>query len=1046
MNKERTEVKSRMLRNKLGTLATRLQQAADPKGANPDYQTLEKIIAQSVKILSDFYKRLSEPIHKPNEIKADTLPDPDDYNDNFQAIADDLEVVFAEFENLESLVLGNFNYIVSRLNRLNRKLKSTYSSLGDFILYADLPLKDAFYFQDSFTNLARVETNSPLLNGEQCEINQVEGIATLPVDRESQEVISVTELPVINSNSNGVNGNNQEAGAATNSDISTITDNNADTWFEYERVVAVDDGVTLVLDFTINLGDIKVINFVRINPNNFGTKTQVKIVNIDTSSNGNDFISIKDDIPIADFVVEDEENVFTLAPSTSKYAGQGLYTFTAREAKYIRFTLEQQTPYTIVTSAGLTKSRYAIGIRDVEVAALPYKTKAELISTEYLAYDDIRKVALLSNQNPDAATTSALVSIDHYVSPDNGITWHQIRPLVSGGLIAVDQTVPEVLDFNGVGENSIETTNPVYTLRYKAVMERYTEAFVDDASELAQRIQDGTELHSVPGSTPFELTLQQRPITGTIKLIDPNMGSRGKDDIRYKIAKGTGSQLRIVLSAFKPLVKDKSKVLSGGKYYIQESDPQTIYINGIAWSRGALSGASTKNYKLNFEEGTLEFGDGTNGKAVPNDSLIEMSLSEERVFPGRGEGHYATLQYPTARDQKRVALRVRHPEKTVTKVLNKGATRNLLDADIVSGSALRFSSSAAATSFVTEIDFDNWDEDSQSDGDWSVDRTNGVLYNKLRTSEQEDMTVTYTYYPSTVLTENQWSFAEGTEGSNVISISADAFQTFTASTMDVPKNAKYFNLAHMAIVKGTIEFKNSITGNVPATLSQEVEFVDGRTELLGAISTTEELSPITSVGFHSIPFRMKVIDNTSYAVTFSNTTIFSQEVVGEPSSPGEYRVRRDYGLKGSVEVYVGQTYEDPGEINYYYRDYQINRAGRYSVNYETGEVYCVERPGINVTVDYEYTDYRVKYDIARLVNADDWDHDNDTNKITIKDREIMKNLAVRQTGAEGAAKRYYQVSYQYIEEPRDNVTNLEPYFTPVLKDYALKVVTKSRLI
>jgi hypothetical protein len=41
---------------------------------------------------------------------------------------------------------------------------------------------------------------------------------------------------------------------------------------------------------TVNLGDKKVINFIRLNPNNFGTKTQVKIENIETSIDGKRFI------------------------------------------------------------------------------------------------------------------------------------------------------------------------------------------------------------------------------------------------------------------------------------------------------------------------------------------------------------------------------------------------------------------------------------------------------------------------------------------------------------------------------------------------------------------------------------------------------------------------------------------------------------------------------------------------------------------------------------------------------------------------------------
>ena len=128
MNKETSEVQSTLLRNKLSVTAMRLQQEANPGGLNTTLNTLEKVMRNSAKVLSDFYQNLSEPGFSPRNILPDTLPDPDVYNNQFQLIYDDLAIAFSEFENLESVVLGNFNYMVSRLNRLNRKLKLIFSS------------------------------------------------------------------------------------------------------------------------------------------------------------------------------------------------------------------------------------------------------------------------------------------------------------------------------------------------------------------------------------------------------------------------------------------------------------------------------------------------------------------------------------------------------------------------------------------------------------------------------------------------------------------------------------------------------------------------------------------------------------------------------------------------------------------------------------------------------------------------------------------------------------------------------------------------------
>lgn len=1041
-NKETTPIPSTLLRLKLERLLGKLQKKADPKGNRSSLDTQEMVIAEAMAHLSHFYKTLPEPIYVPVRAVIDSPPNYQEFNDNIQGISDDLTVLFGEFENLEAVILGYFNYMVSRLNLLNRKMKQTASSLADFILLSEFPTREALFFGDTFSNLSKIENNSPLLNATQCEINQVEGIITLPIRQQTQSSVETDQLPVINSSSNGVRGNNQEVGKATNSDISKILDNNADTWFEYERVVSTDDGVALVLDFTVNLGSEKIVNFVRINPNNFGTKTQVEILAIDTSTDGRSFISIKDDIPIAGFLTEDEENIFVLAPSTSKYAGQGLYTFTPRKAKYVHFTLRQSTPYNIQTSSGLTKQRYAIGIRDVEIKGLRYEAKGEVISTEFTIGDTVSKAVVLSNQSPLVGTVSNLASIKHYLSPDNGLSWHEIRPKESQGVANIEQEVPELLTFNGVEEDSIQTERPVITLRYKALLERNTDGFTNNSSELAQVIENNTELHSPPLTTPFNITLQQTPIENTLSLLDPQFGSRGKEDVKYQIAVGNGSQLSILLP-FKPLHRDFAKEETSpgsGVWNLVDRDPQDIYVNGVEWTRGALT-STNKNYRINFEEGRITFGDGTNGAAVPDGATVSMTLSEERVFPERGEGHQITLNYPVARDQKRVELYRVDPSTTKVVVLKKNANRHPLSPDIIDGS-LEISD---ATVFASIQPFVDGDVELTGTGEYSVDYTNGVLYSYDSTNALTDTTVKFKYYPRTKLTNSQWKFLD----SGSISLSDNVYKTHKASRLTIPSSKKYLNLAHLGVVRGTVSFSGSYSG----IFDTEVEYVDGRTELLGYIAATEEIDALTNVSageIRAIPFKIKVVTDTSFSVTFTNTTIFASEKgsYGAISSTGDYYVDRSAGNTGVVYVKLADDVDEPGYISYYYSDPQANLTGRYSINYQTGEVFTYTQTTAGIYVDYQYTDYRAKYDIARYIDDEDWTFDASDRKLTIKDREILKGQQIPQQsgGTSGGVKKFYQVSYQYVKENRQDINELEPYFSPILKDYSIKVITQSRLI
>lgn len=1026
---------TKLLQTKLGLLAQRLQKQASPTGSNTSLVTQEQLVSEAISLLSEYYRFLSEPNFQPINPIVDCEPSPNDFNKNFQRILDDLTVLFTEFENIETTVLGNFNYMVSRLNRLNGNLKETSSSLGDYILLSDHSTKDAIFFSDSFSNLSRIESGSPLLNNEQLEINQAEGLLTLPIDRNQQKKIIVKELPVINSNSNGVAGNNYEPGAPYNGDITKILDGNADTWFEYERVVSTDDNVPLVLDFTVNLGLEQTVNFIRVNPNNFGTRTQVEVLSIDTSLDGKKFTSIKDDIPIAGWTVQDEDNVFILSPTTSKYAGQGLYTFTPRKVKYIHFSLRQSTAYIIQTST-IDRFRYAIGIRDIHIEALPFKVKGEVVSTEYKSADEIKKVVLLSNQNPDAATSSTLASISHLVSPDNGITWYNIRPKVTAGLANISQEIPELLDFNGVSSNTIVTSSPVFGLRYKAIMERYPDAFEAGSSDLADSYDSSTELHKSPVSTPFALTLQQKPIAGTVKLIDTNFGTRGIDEQKYFLGTGTGAKISFQLP-WNPMPRKKSKTYSSGKWYLTLSDDETVYVGEEVWSKADLSsaGANDKVYSINHSTGKIIFGDGTKGKAVPSGAIIAIAFNEEQISPTGGEIHLTSLQFPTVEDKSQIELRSYEPLSFCSVVLAKGANEHKIEGQITSTFPPTFSDAAVFTSEKTFIDGST---ELTTPGWYSIDYTNNIVYSYTRTSVSVDTIINYYRNKVTVIPSDKWEF----NSSNSIIIHPDAWETFdlgadyTGDTDTVPSSVKYFNLRQLAPVKGTLSFSDT------TVFAKELDFIDGRSELFGFTKVTEEIPALTGTGaVTTFTLKAKITTDVNYPVVFSNSTVFGTSV-NPPITDGQYYVNTSTRV---VSVYLSSNVDSPGTITYYSQNSNTSLSGRYSVNYQTGEVYTYTTTA-GGTATYQYSDYRIRYPLARVIPEEDYEVDILNSKVTIKDREILQAQRIPQVTSLGTRDRFYQVSYQFMSSSRENVKEIEPFFSPILKDMSLKVITKSRLV
>lgn len=1036
-----TYTRSTLLSNKLREIVGTVQSHISPLGSS-QYQTFDEALAAVYGALNEFYQNIDEPIFVPQDATYRLDPEKDRYNKNFNAIASDLAVLFNEFENLEDVVLGGFNFMVSRTNRLKGRLKQAASRLGDFFLYSSIRANNYVFVSDSFTNLERVESRSPLLKEpDELEINQEEGIVTLPIDTSfaGQKIIPKAN-PVINANSNGVVGNNQEYAAVVNYDISKIQDYNADTWFEYERVLNVDDGTPLTLDFTINLGTTDIVNFIRINPNNFGAKTELEVLSIETSADGNKYESVNSTL-LAPDLVDPDDNTLLIAPSTSKYAGQGLYSFLPRKVRYIRIALKQSTPFAITTYSGQRKWRYAIGIRDVHIEKRKYKEKGELISKTYSFTSPVRKLVLETEQLPsvemlDQAGTLALAKLTHSVSPDNGISWHQIRPKISVGDANVVQGIPELLDFNGVAPGTITTKSPISSLRYKLHLERNTEAFTDSNSSFEQKDLDVTELHQTPTTTPFNISLQKTPIDGTVKIIDPFLGSRGLEKHRYTLRPGNSDEVRIILP-WGRIYPELSKEYNSG-WKTVETSPLNVVVDGFPWTQGRLSsaGADDTYYQVNAENGKLQLGNGVHGKAPTSSSRIEVYLDEERLYPSADAAHIAKFKYPVAPDPKEIEVYFIDQLKSKTVVLAKGAKVHRLD-PAISGTII-FSDQTVFSSMETFVD---GSVELTSPGQYSVDTENGVVYSYSATISTGDTSVSYQYTPRTKLKSTDYSFVDSGGVTNAISIVPSAWRTLAPFTPEtIPTGVKHFGVAHLAIAKGSLKFAGT---NASTVFSKEIPFIDGRMELSGATRTTEKLAALTGSGAVTISLSLQIASDTNLGVSFTNSDVFveEQDTVGAVTSPGDYYIYRTAG-NPRVVVYISAAVSDPGYISYYYTDANADLSGVYSVNYETGEIFTYTATISGLTVDYRYTDFRVRYPIARLVSSDDYEVDAKNKTVVIADREIANKHTVERASSD---RDYYRVSYKYTYTPTTNVSEYRDFFTPVVASYKLKIVPENRL-
>lgn len=1050
--------KTVLLKSRLDSLTSKLQSSI----ASGELVTQEQYIQEVSRILGELQSILTLPEFNLEDIQPETYPDPDVYNELWKYLLDTLIAVFQEFENIEALAVSNFNYTMVDADRLITKMKGVASLLGDYILYAVDTTKNAGYFGDSFNDLSKIDTYSTLLTADQCEIHQGEGIVTLPISNAKDSVIAVSTLPTINSVSNGTRGNNQESGALWRGNLIDILDNNADTWFEYENVVSRQDpsDEPLILDITLDLGEEKVVNHIRINSNNFGTKTALKIDAIDTSVDGASFVSIKDEIPIPGFVVTDEPNVFVLSPSASKYAGEGLYTFPPRKVRYIHLAFRQDEAYIITTASG-DRYRYGIGIRDIQVKGIVFSSQGEIISQPFETTDEIRKVLLRTRQVP--VLQSELGSIDFAVSPDNGVSWHPIIPdnFNDLGYLAEETSVPEVtdtvsirelVDFNGIGDESISTLTPVQDLRLRATFKRDDAAFDEPQVMVVKQIANLAEPLSIPTSAPASVTLTKRPIDKKVKIAETGFGSCGEVSGPYSVGFNayTSGQQEYRLPLF--LSRRPWQKRDGGFNWITEPFSLdswiSLKVNGELWSQatGPISGlsATDKMYSLNVSNWKLSFGDGTNGAQIPDGAKIDLIFTPDRLAV-QADG-LATLLFPTSNNQNVCELRACLAEQVGQTFLNRGT----VVIDFPDTYITDYTNLASFLDYqgYNEVSYINGQDELDDSVDWSIDTERGILYLGQPVSRIEDYPITYSYTPSRLLSNTEWEWVNDSSIESKIRIKSGSLETIQVSETLLLDDANYMvDLANLSILPGSMKFFTGGVAELDNPFLKEVQFIDGRQEFNSDIVNKTESIPALTSGLNTFVVSESMYSDLSWHVFFSNTTIFSTRkgLVSEVDAFGEYHIDR---ATKTVTVFCTASYElgQAGEITYPNENEGYQTYGLYSIDNPTGRIFTDRsiNPSWNIRCTYNYSHYEMSYPIVRTLSPNAFSFDPKTNAITFNDTEAFLGAVNTLRHPDGRARQYIAL-YSTPADKEVDITGLKDYFSPILYDYVLKILTKGNL-
>lgn len=397
------------------------------------------------------------------------------YNNFWSSVGNDLVALYKEADRIGKIVSDNHNYVTADIQALLLQLKSANARLASYELYATSsdPYKRSLV--ENFNDISQIEIGSQSVINHECAVDTVQGIVTLATkgsfDTGMVKQADIESITISAANSNGSVSDNTSL-------LKTIA--SGDFYlFQYEHTSPTMGSYRLVLDVTIKLKVPKILNHIRIVPNNYGTKTWPRILALDLSTDGMDQFSVRDTL------LTDEENdtQFVLAPYTSNYAGEGRYSFLPMKAQYIHLLIEQTSPY---FDAIRNLYRWAIGLKNIELSGREYEDESQLVSKDYIIPQGISQILLSANEFPrleyEDGDVSSGAEISHEISVDGGMNWKAINP----SYLASNGPNPEIIYVNSVdgsglteGTAHLNSTIESNSVRYRINMKKNPDLIPD---------------------------------------------------------------------------------------------------------------------------------------------------------------------------------------------------------------------------------------------------------------------------------------------------------------------------------------------------------------------------------------------------------------------------------------------------------------------------------------------------------------------------------------------------------------------------------------
>lgn len=572
-NQFNLEIKSEILERQAEYL---FEKAYEELGDTATEQEINALVAETIK---RYYVNLGRPLLVKRKAEEGHLPFVEDYNQSVDEITQDVSVIFNETEKIGNYLADYFNYAQSEKMRVQQRIRGLSGLTNDLNLIANDTSENGMYFRDSFDDSTAIEFD--MIMGKPVQVATGEGIATLgrskTVNRSKEAKMKamqgngesgtyhiIRDVKVVQRDGSVEDSGVYISDQAANDDASVILDGRPDTIFEYQMVNAerkdiIDvakgydfewasgskQGDKLRLKLVIELDSVQDVNWLNINPYHPPLSNgKVTVYSIRTSEDGFEYLPLYDN---GKYVINSEINT---TPQTyradaifdgsndfteSKFAGQGVWAFPTRKARYIEVVLDQNESYeekightyyekikkapdgtdigkpyrvrevempdniresppgrysfdsetdVIKGIEGFIGWRYVIGLRDINVMSYQFEEKGELVSTQYQTSEPIKKIMLYANEKIPESYLSEISKgndwIQYYISIDD-VNWHRISPMHHQP-VSKEAFPPKIFEINGnktdlassfqLYKGYLESEKEVKGVRLKVIMQR----------------------------------------------------------------------------------------------------------------------------------------------------------------------------------------------------------------------------------------------------------------------------------------------------------------------------------------------------------------------------------------------------------------------------------------------------------------------------------------------------------------------------------------------------------------------------------------------